>query len=81
MCEKSKHVKRFFVLLNHPAPLQKAIPMGVLKDASHLQFLYEKTRNTVFLSTKEVKGLGFQPPQESNIYLVPIEIPRDWFIH
>lgn len=81
MCEKSKLVKRFFVVLNHPAALQKAIPMGVLRNSLSLQVIYERSRNTYFLSASEIQELGFQPPKESNVYLVPVDIPRDWLLH
>lgn len=81
MCNKSNVTKRFFVLLNHPNALRKAIPMTVLKDAPHLQSLYESCRNTVFLTPSQVESLGIKPPNESNMYLVPIVIPREWFLH
>ena len=74
-------MKRFFVLLNHPAPLQKPLVMGVLKSTHFAEQHYDRSRNTTFLTKAQVKDLGYQPPQEHNVYLLPIEIPRDWFIH
>ncbi len=81
MCQKINVTKRFFVLLNHPFPLQKAIPLGVVKNTATSQCLYELSRNSLFLSENQIKELGFEPPKALQAYLVPIEIPRDWFLH
>jgi len=81
MCQKLNLTKRFFVLLNHPAPLQKAIPIGLVKNTPTAQSLYELSRNSLFLSDKQVKELGVNPPKALQAYLIPIDIPRDWFIH
>ena len=81
MCQKTNTIKRFFVVLNHPFPLQRSIPLGVVKQNPYVQQLYEITRTSLFLTEPQLKELGFQAPKASQAYLVPIEIPRDWFLH
>jgi hypothetical protein len=81
MCQKTNIKKHFFVLLNHPFPLQRAVPLGVVKNTVTTQNLYEISQNTTFFSEKQIKDLGFQSPNALQSYLVPIEIPRDWFLH
>ena len=81
MCQKTNALKHFFVLLNHPAPLQKPLVMGVLKETSTVVSIYEVSRNTIFLTETQIKELGYQPPKVHQSYLLPIQIPRDWFIH
>lgn len=81
MCNKINTLKHFFVVLNHPAPLQKPLLMGVLKQSPIASSIYEVSRNTTFLTEKQIQELGFQAPKIHQVYLLPIEIPRDWFIH
>jgi len=81
MCQKTNTLKHFFVLLNHPVPLQKPLVMGILKQTPLTTSIFETSRNTVFLSETQLKELGFQPPTVHQAYLLPIQIPRDWFIH
>lgn len=81
MCQKRNTLKQFFVLLNHPAPLQKPLVMGVLKQTPMSLSIYETSRNTVFLTEKQIMDLGHTPPTLHQAYLLPIEIPRDWFLH
>lgn len=81
MCNKSHMTKRFFVLLHQPYPLQKALFLGVVKENPISKDVFENTRNSLFLSSKEIHSLGYQPPVMPGTYLVPIEIPREWFLH
>jgi hypothetical protein len=81
MCKKANTMKQFFVLLNHPPPLQKPIVLGVLNKTMFTDAMFDATRNTTYLTANQVKDLGFKVPFENKSYLVPIEIPRDWFIH
>ena len=81
MCNKSKITKHFFVLVNHPFPLQKPYVMGVVKPTILTTQLFERTRNSVFLDKKEVESLGYKAPSSLSAYLLPIEIPKDWFLH
>ncbi len=81
MCQKINTMKHFFVLLNHPAPLQKPLVMGVVKQTPLVSSIYETARNTIFLTAKQIKDLGYPIPTVHKAYLLPIEIPRDWFIH
>jgi hypothetical protein len=81
MCQKLNTMKRFFVVLNHPAPLQRPLVLGVVKQTHHTVQLYETSRNELFLTPKTVESLGIQPPKALKAYLVPIEIPKEWFIH
>lgn len=80
MCTKQNLLKHFFVVVNHPAPLRRPLVLGVVKQTPHTKSLFEKCRNTV-LSKQEVEDLGFKPPSVQNSYLLPIEVPRDWFLH
>lgn len=80
MCQK-QILKKFFILVNHPTPLQKPYVLGIVKPTAFSNSLFEKTRNTVFLEKKEVESLGFQPPKALQAYLLSIQIPRDWFLH
>lgn len=81
MCQKANTMKHFFVVLNHPPPLTKPLVLGVVKKTFFTESIYDLTRNTTFLTTSQVKDLGFTAPIQNKAYLVPIEIPRDWFIH
>jgi hypothetical protein len=81
MCQKTNITKRFFVLLNHPPPLQRPLVLGVLKPTPLVSSIYETTRNTLFLTEKQIKDIGYQAPTVHQVYMVPIEIPRDWFLH
>jgi hypothetical protein len=80
MCQKNL-LKSFFVLLNHPAPLQKPLVLRVLKSTPQTMDLFEKNRNFTFLSAADVKTLGVEPPSQLKAYLLPIQIPREWFLH
>jgi hypothetical protein len=81
MCQKTNTIKRFFVLLNHPPPLQKPLVLGVLKHTFDTETIFEQARNTTFLTESQIRKLGYQVPLENKAYLLPIDIPRDWFIH
>ncbi len=81
MCQKTNITKRFFLLLNHPPPLQKPLVMKVLKETPFTTTVYDQTRNTIFLSNKHLLELEIQPPKVHQAYMLPIDIPRDWFIH
>jgi hypothetical protein len=80
MCQKNT-LKHFFVLLNHPTPLTKPLVMGVVKQSPIVTSIYETSRNSMFLTDKQIKDLGYQPPTVHQAYLLSIQIPRDWFIH
>lgn len=81
MCNKSHMTKRFFVLLHHPFPLQKALVLGVVKNTEQSQAIFEATRNPTYLTAQQIKCLGVKPPSTPETYMVPIQIPRDWFLH
>ena len=81
MCQKTNLTKRFFVVLHQPYPLQKALFLGVVKENPISKELFENSRNSLFLSSKDIQSLGVKPPVIPGTYLVPIEIPRDWFLH
>lgn len=81
MCQKSSISKRFFVVLNHSASLQKPLVLGVLKPTPLVVSIYETSRNTFFLNEKQIQELGYPPPTVHQAYMLPIEIPRDWFLH
>jgi hypothetical protein len=74
-------MKHFFVILYHPPSLQKALVAGVLKKTPQTQAIFDETRNTVFLRKDDIQSLGLKLPAHRHSYLVPIQIPRDWFIH
>ena len=81
MCQKTNILKHFFVVLNQPVPLQKAIVLGVVKQTHFTKEMFELTRNSPFLTRENVQSLGIKPPPALKAYLVPIQINRDWFIH
>ena len=80
MCQKNS-LKRFFILLSHPSPYQHPKVLSVFKDTPNVKQMFETTRYTSFLSKRDVLLLGKQPHGTGKEYLVPVEIPRDWFIH
>lgn len=80
MCQ-TNIMKHFFVILYHPPPLQRALVMGVVKKTPQTQQIFEETRNTLFLRKDDIQTLGLKLPVHRHSYLVPIQIPRDWFIH
>jgi hypothetical protein len=81
MCQKMQITKQFFIVLTHPYPLQKALVLGVVKNTCQTQTVFEASRNSLFLTPSQVKSLGFTPPPSKETYMVPIQIPRDWFLH
>ena len=82
MCQKTNLTKRFFVLLHQPFPLQKVLVLGVAKHTPHSEALFDQSRNTFFLTPSEIQLLGIKPHcTYREAYMVPIEIPRDWFLH
>jgi hypothetical protein len=81
MCQKMQITKQFFIVLTHPFPLQKALVVGVVKQTPQTQAVFEGTRNSLFLTPSQVQSLGFTPPKAKETYMVPFQIPRDWFLH
>lgn len=81
MCQKTNTLKHFFVLLNHPFPLQRPLVVGVVRNTPETREIYERTKTSLFLSPKQIQELGLKIPSQPPSYLVPIQIPRDWFIH
>ena len=81
MCQKSNIMKQFFVLFHHPPPLQKPLVMTVLRQNPTTLTIFEETRNSTYLSKKQFERLGVPPPRTPHAYLVPIQIPNDWFLH
>ena len=81
MCQKSNIFKHFFVVVNHPVPLAKPYVLGVIKRNPFAENLFEESRNKFFFGEKEVTLLGINPPKLTQAYLLPIQIPRDWFLH
>jgi hypothetical protein len=80
MCNKQNLLKHFFVVVNHPAPLQRPLVLGVIKQTPYTKGLFEKCRNGT-LTKKEVEDLGIKAPPAVYPYLLDIQIPRDWFLH
>ena len=80
MCNKQNLLKHFFVVVNHPPPLTRPLVLGVIKQTHHTNYLYEKCRNGS-LSKQEIEDLGLKGPSLVHSYMLPIDIPRDWFLH
>jgi len=80
MCNKTNLTKRFFVLFHHPMTAHKPIQLGLLKDTPLTQTLY-KSNDLSFLLKQDVEQFGYKFPLKSRCYMVPIEVPRDWFLH
>jgi len=81
MCQKSNTLKHFFVVLNQPFPLQRPLVMVVVRNNQISREIYEQTRTSLMLNPKQIEKLGVKPAPLSSTYMVPIEIPRDWFLH
>lgn len=81
MCQKHNATKRFFLVVNHPPPLQKPFVLGLVKATPFTQGLFEKCRNTVYLERKEVEAMGLVPPRANHSFMLPVDVPRDWFLH
>ena len=80
MCQKTSITKRFFVLVNIPIQTQKPLVMGVLRNQFMTDVLWKQKRDGMLKET-EVEALGYTPSVGMRAHLVPIEIPRDWFLH
>jgi hypothetical protein len=80
MCQKNT-LKRFFLLLSHPSPHQQPKVLSVLKDTPTTKNIFETARYSSCLSKRDVQALGKKAEATGKEYLIPIEIPRDWFIH
>lgn len=81
MCQKANTIKRFFLVVNHPPPMQRAYVLGLVKRTPQSEELFELSRNKSFLNRKEVERVGITPPIQTHAYLLPVDIPRDWFLH
>lgn len=81
MCQKTQTFKRFFLVVNHPPPLQKPYVLGLIKRTPQTELLFEYGRNKTFLNRKEVERVGITSPIQTHAYLLPVEVPRDWFLH
>ena len=80
MCNKTNLTKRFFVLFHHPINAHKPIQLGLLKETPSTTMLY-KPNDLTFLLKQDVEQFGYKFPKGSRCYMVPIEVPRDWFLH
>lgn len=83
MCQKIYNTKQFFLLLNystHTHTLQPSV-VGVLKDTHRVREILYKTKNDVFLVKRDMEALGYTHSMGMRPYIVPFEIPRDWFLH
>lgn len=83
MCQKLNTTKRFFVLLNHPVAMKQPYVMTVLRDRPDVQTImkqYEKNQQT-FLVRTQTDALGIKSYPDMRTFLLPIDIPRDWFLH
>lgn len=81
MCQKIYKTKQFFLLLNHSAHTLQPTVVGVLKDTHKVREIVYKTKNDVFLLKRDVEALGYTHSAGMRPYIVPFEIPRDWFLH
>lgn len=81
MCQKHNATKRFFLVVNHPPPLQKPFVLGLVKSTPYTERIFEQSRNTVFVQRNEIMSLGIVPPKYLHAYLLPVDVPRDWFLH
>jgi hypothetical protein len=81
MCQKIYNTKQFFLLLNHSVHTLQPSVVGVLKDTNRVREIAYKTKNDVFLLKRDVEALGYTHSVGMRPYIIPFEIPRDWFLH
>lgn len=81
MCQKTNITKRFFVLVNQGHTFQSPQVLAVLKETPQVRHVFDTTKYSSYLMKRDVLLLGKTPPPMGKDYLLPIEIPRDWFLH
>jgi hypothetical protein len=81
MCQKSNLTKRFFLLVNHSYPLQQPSVVSVFKETPQVKQVFATTKFSPFLLKSDLVFLGKSPSPTGKDFLVPVEIPRDWFLH
>jgi hypothetical protein len=81
MCQKSNVTKRFFLLVNHSHPVQQPHIISVFKETPQVKRVFDTTKFSPFLLKSDVVLLGKSPSPTGKDFLIPVEIPRDWFFH
>jgi hypothetical protein len=83
MCQKTNLTKTFFVLLSHPLHTPKPLVLTVLQKKPHVEQIFQEAsaNGQTFLWPSQLKSLLANQPQGTRASLLPIQIPRDWFLH
>lgn len=83
MCQKSNITKTFFVLLSHPLQSSRPTVITVLQKKPHVQEIMNQmnANGQTFLWPAQLQLLSKDHPRGTRASLLPIEIPRDWFLH
>lgn len=83
MCQKINTMKRFFLLMSHPPHNQIPHVVDVFPQRYFVQEVVAETvkNNQSFLTKDQIVRLGVLPSPNPRAFIIPIDIPRDWFIH
>jgi hypothetical protein len=81
MCQKPNITKRFFLLIHHAHPTQQPQVLSVLKEGPFINQIHNQTQFSSCLRKQDVLSLGKTPVSTGKDYLIPVDIPRDWFLH
>ncbi len=81
MCNKTNVTKRFFLLLHHPHHFQKPTILHIFPNQMFVQQIVKESKEQTFLTKKQSEILNISPSVGARSYFLPIEIPRDWFLH
>lgn len=81
MCQKTNITKRFFLLVHHAHPHQQPSIVSVMKETPFVKQIYNETKFSPWLQKRDLYTLGQSPSTQGKEYLIPVDIPRDWFLH
>ena len=76
MCVKSNAVKRLYLILNFPPPLQQPKVLGFVKQYPMFRQLYEETKTTE-VNSVQLQRLGIPYTPQGKVKLVELVIPID----
>ena len=80
MCQKTNTTKRFFLLLHHPV-YHKPNILRVFPDRLPIQNIIQESVYQDYLTKEQIERLKVPYTHNLRGFFLPINIPRDWFIH
>ncbi len=81
MCNKSNVTKRFFLVVHQPTPYLKPTILHVFPNQLPIAHLYKESNNQYFLTKEQAARMKLSSAVGTHSYIMPIDIPRDWFLH